>query len=123
MPTKDQMKQYFAERYEQRINAAKEFLGGKCVDCGTNNSLEFDHIDPSTKFKSVTSLTRHRERIFWDEVRKCVLRCKPCHKILSDEAKRVPHGGGVWGRNKCKCDLCRTTRNEYIRYYRQSNGR
>jgi hypothetical protein len=29
-------------------------LGGRCVRCGANEDLEFDHIDPSTKVFAVT---------------------------------------------------------------------
>ena len=86
-------RQYHIETRAERVanrNAHKQFLfdylGGKCVSCGTTENLEFDHIDPNTKRFNVskvipdtppeTPLTQN----VWEEVDKCQLLCKSCHR-------------------------------------------
>ena len=29
-----------------------QYLGGKCIDCGSTEKLEFDHVDPSARFST-----------------------------------------------------------------------
>ena len=56
-----------------------EKMGGKCVECGCKESLEFDHIDPSTKsFNIAAGYTKPKE-ILLAEVAKCQLLCNKCH--------------------------------------------
>lgn len=71
---------YMAQRYVVRMAAATQHLGGACVDCGSKNRLEFDHINPSLKEFPITKACTIREDRFWAEVEKCVLRCNRCHK-------------------------------------------
>lgn len=77
---------YMSSRYVIRMAAAAEYLGGVCVDCGSNRRLEFDHIDPADKLFPITKACTIAEERFWAEVRKCVLRCNRCHlkKTLHD---------------------------------------
>ena len=56
-----------------------EKLGGKCVECGCTEALEFDHIDPSTKsFNIAAGYTKPKE-VLLAEVAKCQLLCNKCH--------------------------------------------
>jgi hypothetical protein len=56
-----------------------EKLGGKCVECGCTETLEFDHIDPSTKsFNIAAGYTKPKE-VLLEEVAKCQLLCNKCH--------------------------------------------
>jgi hypothetical protein len=56
-----------------------EKLGGKCVECGCTETLQFDHIDPSTKsFNIATGYTKPKE-VLLEEVAKCQLLCNKCH--------------------------------------------
>lgn len=66
-------------QYRSRMAAATAYLGGTCRVCGAVDNLEFDHIDPSSKFKDVASLTGYKKDTFWCEVRKCQLLCTRCH--------------------------------------------
>lgn len=54
-----------------------------CVDCGEPDVLvlEFDHRDPSVKWKAVGSLavTKRWVRVF-AEIEKCEVRCVNCHR-------------------------------------------
>tara|TARA_A100001234_G_C12489914_1_gene327275 strand:+ start:101 stop:526 length:426 start_codon:yes stop_codon:yes gene_type:complete len=86
-------KQYHIETRAQRVanrNAHKQFLidylGGKCVSCGTTENLEFDHIDPNTKRYNVSKVIPDTSpetplcQSVWEEVNKCQLLCKSCHR-------------------------------------------
>ena len=56
-----------------------EKMGGKCVECGCTEILEFDHIDPSTKsFNIAAGYTKPKETLL-AEVAKCQLLCNKCH--------------------------------------------
>ena len=114
------MRQYMKDRYYRRRSAAIEQLGGKCVDCGTTEKLEFDHDDASTKSFSIG-----RAFAGWSEVRlqaelkKCVLRCRPCHLEKSrrsgDFPRMVEHGGGKTGKRSCYCEKCGPLKRAYNR--------
>lgn len=54
-------------------------MGGKCKDCQGTDRLEFDHVDPFSKFKKIAALWTASQDTFWREIAKCVLRCKKCH--------------------------------------------
>lgn len=71
---------YMAQRYVARMAAAAAYLGGECVDCGSEKRLEFDHVDPRVKEFAITKACTIAEERFWAEVQKCVLRCNQCHK-------------------------------------------
>lgn len=67
-------------RWVKRRLSAISRLGGECVHCGTNENLEFDHIDPKTKLASIARASSWSEKRFWEEVDKCQLLCVDCHK-------------------------------------------
>lgn len=62
-------------------------MGGKCQNCGYNKSaaaLDFDHIDPKTKSRTISHLLAHQDPSSWKlavkESKKCVLLCSNCHR-------------------------------------------
>jgi hypothetical protein len=111
------MKAYMAKKYRQRRDMAILVLGGKCVDCGSIEKLELDHILPSAKILSVSSRTWSK-LAYWTEVmEKCALRCQRCHRIKSANEAFVPHGGGASGRRNCPCLPCKERKREYMREY------
>lgn len=95
MPHKDPdvnrqyMRRYMLDRYNRRKEEAIQFLGGVCVDCGTTNMLEFDHIEPTTKSfvigKKLSSVSKEKLK---EELEKCQLLCKTCH-----DEKHYNNGG------------------------------
>lgn len=84
------MNTYMKLRWERRRALAIEKLGGSCVSCGSDELLEFDHIDPDTKLMTIARASSRNEEFFWSEVAKCQLLCKPCHIIkTNDDRKNV----------------------------------
>jgi 5-methylcytosine-specific restriction endonuclease McrA len=61
-----------------------------CVDCGTAEGLELDHVDPAQKVSHrIWSWSAERRE---GELAKCVSRCTPCH-----DAKTLAGGEYVRG--------------------------
>ena len=67
-------------------------LGGKCVDCGTTENLQFDHKDPSKKSFNISCVLSERT---FKELEKCELRCGDCHleKTKNDYLSGVLYPG------------------------------
>jgi hypothetical protein len=71
---------------DERRQYLREYLGGKCVRCGSIENLEFDHIIKETKsFTIGSSLTCFSIEDLILEVDKCQLLCRPCHIDKSHE--------------------------------------
>lgn len=106
---------YMANRYKEFMREALDFLGNKCVDCGVNENLEFDHTNPSTKEFQISSGSKYSKEKFFKEVKKCELRCNKCHieKSKKDVCemrtgyREMPHGT-YWKYKKylCRCGQC-----------------
>ena len=109
------MRLYMAARHKRQRAKAIDFLGGVCVDCGSTDQLEFDHVDPAAKEFTISSkFTRGWARLV-DELAKCELRCAPCHRKRSAAQKSVEHGGGVTGKKNCRCQLCGPLKQKYMK--------
>tara|TARA_Y100001937_G_C7018424_1_gene284246 strand:+ start:44 stop:769 length:726 start_codon:yes stop_codon:yes gene_type:complete len=84
---KEHIKKWRDENKDHRNKIAKEsrlkrkaimieMLGGKCVDCGATENLQFDHTDPSKKSFNIACVLSER---MLTELEKCELRCGDCH--------------------------------------------
>jgi len=76
--------------YKQKMMKVKgvEYLGGKCLDCGTKGSpwiFDFHHRDPSEKEWH----WGNRRTSNWDnlkkELDKCDLLCSNCHRLRHEQ--------------------------------------
>ena len=67
-----------AQRYEKRV-ICLEYLGGKCVKCGTTHNLQFDHIKREGKKYNITEKLTIKFDNLKEELDKCQLLCVPCH--------------------------------------------
>jgi 5-methylcytosine-specific restriction endonuclease McrA len=118
MATKEEQRAYQLEWLKRRRLAAIEQFGGKCIKCGSEEDLEFDHIDKKTKVRkgdhAMWSWSEHRRN---EELKKCQLLCEKCHiqktideRISDGRYTEPPHGtvsryrSKIWG---CKCSQCR----------------
>ncbi len=119
------MREYMLVRYHKRRQEAIILLGGVCVDCGSVEDLQFDHIIAKDKTIDISKVWSCSSKRFNEEVSKCVLRCDSCHKIKSRKFdwKIVDHGGGMSGKNRCQCAPCRKQKTEYMRKYMRTYNR
>ncbi len=87
MPYKNKDDLYKAQkRHREKIKQKLfDFLSTKkCIDCEESDPvvLEFDHIDPNGKFKSIS--TMRSGHYSWASVSremiKCEIRCANCHR-------------------------------------------
>ena len=115
--TKEYMREYMLKRYHRRRAHAIEVLGSKCIDCDSEDNLEFDHANPEDKsFNVAKAFAGMAEKKLWEEIHKCVLRCKECHAEKTyQEDLSVGHGQGLTGKKNCRCPLCAPLKNAYSR--------
>jgi len=91
---KDQQREYqnawLQKRRQNWIDA-----NGPCVDCGSTEDLEVDHVNTSTKVDHKVWSWREDRRLA--ELAKCVVRCHDCHVIKSstEKAKGEKHGNSI----------------------------
>jgi 5-methylcytosine-specific restriction endonuclease McrA len=120
------MREYMLKRYHTRRAIALDSLGGVCKNCGSEEQLEFDHIDPTTKQGSIAKLWSYSYQRFLDELKLCQLLCRDCHIEKSKMDNGVEHGGGKSGkwvtnlegkRKACACGPCRKARNLYMKKF------
>ncbi len=120
---KEKWNSYIKERHKRVYVERKELylakLGGKCVACGSKESLEFDHIDASTKsFTFTTKIASLSISKLDAEAEKLQLLCSGCHKektSASSDDGSVEHGGGTSGKRNCPCAPCKAKKAEYMK--------
>ena len=79
---------YLYIKYKQE---AVDYKGGECVKCGYNKclmSLDFHHIDPSTKSPDWKKMRHRPLRKIKDELDKCILVCRNCHGEIHAELSK-----------------------------------
>ena len=64
---------------DERRAYCREYLGGKCVKCGTTHNLQFDHIKRETKKYTIAPKITNNFDNLKEELDKCQLLCAPCH--------------------------------------------
>ena len=118
MDKKTYKRQYAKTYYYAWKSKYIALLGGKCKICNSTESLEFDHIDPNSKTFTITKLSRISNTLVEEELKKCQLLCKPCHRLKTIKEGRI---GGGWNKGQlthgssgykkgCRCILCVTWR-------------
>ena len=78
---------------------------GPCVQCGSWDELEVDHIDPTAKVdhRVWTWSPERRSR----ELEKCQVLCSSCHDKKTWMGRRAGHGTISMYRKGCKCAECK----------------
>lgn len=113
------MRKYMLERYHKLRNEALQRFGGKCVQCGATENLEFDHIDPSTKVGQMGDMFLWAKARREAELLKCQLLCSTCHsnKTIVDLGQQKARGehGRISTRRYCACDLCKKAHADYCK--------
>lgn len=85
-----------------RVRAAY-FADKRCIDCGSAENLELDHIDRENKVGSDVWVWAEEKRKA--EEAKCVVRCQSCHRERHAEERRR-HGPSGYNRG-CRCEVCK----------------
>jgi hypothetical protein len=77
-----------------KVRQTKAYLdaiksANKCSVCGEGRSacLDFHHLDPSEKGFSLSNVKCHGIDTVKAEVKKCIVICANCHRILHAEEK------------------------------------
>ena len=65
-----------------------------CISCGESDPvvLEFDHRDPTLKFKNIAAMSSHSINTLKAEIEKCDVLCANCH------ARKTAHQFGYYAR-------------------------
>lgn len=118
LPTKNEYaREYNLKRYHRLRSEALDTLGGKCKKCRSTSVLELDHIDPKTKTMDISKMLNSSIKVFWEEVTKCQILCKDCHKIKSvlERGFKLAKGkhGTLSSYRYCKCELCREAKHKH----------
>ena len=115
--------------YHSKMQKLREAHGGKCVMCGTNNNLHFDHIDPTTKVAGIADIVFDTLTVrgiysgstgaarLENELLKCQLLCGTCHnaKTLKQQGREAKHGTKSKYNKGCKCVACTRAAADYQR--------
>jgi len=107
--SRERMKEYIAEYRNRIIQEAKQYLGNKCNVCGSEQDLEFDHIDPAVKsFTLARNWTRAKADTL-AELHKCQLLCAKCHlkKTIAENTIKSECGTTSNYAKGCRCEKCR----------------
>lgn len=82
------IKRVILQTYVRRV---KSYLG--CIDCGIKDwrCLDFDHIDGNKSFSigNATHSASISMKTLKLELRKCVVRCSNCHRIITYERSKL----------------------------------
>lgn len=107
--------------YRKRKELFFVLLGNQCVQCGSQENLEFDHIDPGKKKFSITRMWGYSFKKVMEELKKCQLLCHECHQKKTNLfSTHFIHGTlGAYRHHKCRCDDCRRVWNEATRRWKK----
>ena len=100
--------EYHREYYYTRRAKLLAYLGDKCVRCGSEESLEFDHIEPELKSFDISANMTLSNPSVRAELDKCQLLCTPCHRAkTATENSGWTHGTWYsWQTMGCRCEVC-----------------
>lgn len=114
-------KQYMLKYQREWIakRRAGYFADKSCVQCGSTDRMELDHIDRTKKVSHrIWSWSQNKMA---DELRKCQVLCYECHmaKTIQERTKPLVHGtcNGYY-QKRCRCRDCKDWRMLESRRYR-----
>lgn len=84
-------KQWMHNRRQYWLNE-----NGPCIDCGSWEALEVDHIISSSKEFEISGLWSRKKEVREFELAKCVVRCQPCHVVKTKNNNEKVHGEKFW---------------------------
>lgn len=81
------------EKKAELLSLVNSFKDGPCMDCGVRYPpyvMDFDHRNPTEKYKAVSRLINdgNANRIL-EEIKKCDLVCSNCHRERTYKAQQA----------------------------------
>ena len=97
---------------------------GPCVECGSFQNLDVDHIFPEQKVShNVWSWTKERRD---EELKKCQVLCSYCHQVKTTfqmKRKVIEHGTYSKYHRGCRCNICKEVGHIYNLNYHLTHPR
>lgn len=128
MPYKDKTKQQEFQKQWLRKRRQKWIdEHGPCIDCGSKNNLEIDHIDPETKDPALRlgsgKMWGWAKEKLDKELLKCVVRCRSCHlqKTRNEYFTKLIHGvsRSLYDKYGCRCKPCKELHSTHLKAHRK----
>lgn len=123
MAYKDKKKQREYQRAWKENRRRAFFNGKRCLQCGSIENLQLDHVDPTKKVShKIWTWSSERRNA---EVKKCQVLCTSCHKRKTKKSvEMLAHGtrGATMYRKGCRCDLCKKAQILRVYRWRRSKG-
>ena len=115
--------------YKVKMQRIFNYLGGKCLNCNSTETLQIDNIDHFNKSFTIASNWGRSWDYLLPELNKCQLLCKDCHLSKSMSEGSLAKGwtnqprqthGTVWSytKYKCRCQLCKSAKSESMKQYK-----
>jgi 5-methylcytosine-specific restriction endonuclease McrA len=99
-----------------------DYMGRKCASCAdVVGPFDFDHINPAEKKYSINRIITRKKEFVLEELAKCQLLCKKCHKEKTAKDRRAhitEHGTYSMYKIGCRCSPCRASNAERTRIQR-----
>lgn len=107
MPYKDKQKQRAYQNQWAKQRRLDWLEDRSCMQCGSTQDLEVDHIDPSTKFTHRIWTYAAQRRV--EELAKCQALCSTCHleKTRKENQRPLIHGTPQGYQRGCRCRICK----------------
>lgn len=90
---KEYVKVYYDNIRKENRRKAIWYLGNKCFNCMQENlpicCYDIHHVDPKEKLHNVSQLFAYSWAVVEEELKKCVLLCAHCHRILHNNEERL----------------------------------
>lgn len=86
-----QQKRDYQKAWMQKRRQAWIDENGPCIDCGSFEDLEVDHVDATTKKFNPAQIWSRKAEVRLAELAKCVVRCNSCHVVKTVLNKETSH--------------------------------
>ena len=114
---------YIPLQFQEKMTFLRSLFGSRCTNCGSIESLHFDHVLPEDKSFSISDKWYYELEKLLPELQQCQLLCSSCHgiKTRADYGARpmIIHGTrSMYNNKKCRCADCLFANTEYHRHIR-----
>ena len=109
MPLHGDAKRTYQRKWSRdRRQAWIDSKGGCCANCGSEDRLEVDHIDPSKKTMRPSEMWNRTPSAVAEELSYCQVLCHNCHLAKTFDGVEIKHGTtNGYKHYKCRCHDCR----------------